>query len=100
MISIKDGAWYGSVGNKTITGPLADANRWTFVGLSYDGNGRAYLYIDNDDTQYQTTGLTPAQGQHLGIGYGGTTWTGTTDLVRIYSTYQDQSIFRTNKLTC
>lgn len=100
MISIKDGHWTASVGDATITGPAAEADTWAYVGIAYDGAGRANLYVDLDDDTYQATGITPAQGTTLAIGWGGTTWTGAIDKVTIHTTYQEQATFRTQRNQC
>lgn len=51
MISITNGSWTASVGDTTIIGPAARPGRWAYIGVSYDGVGRANLNIDLDDTQ-------------------------------------------------
>ncbi|AXE37791.1 hypothetical protein [Acidipropionibacterium virtanenii] len=100
MISITDGHWTASVGDATITGPAAEADTWAYVGIAYDGAGRANLYVDLDDDTYQATGITPAQGKTLGIGWGGTTWTGAIDKVTIHTTYQERATFRADREQC
>lgn len=103
MISILDGHWAASVGTTNapnIIGPEAEPDRWQYVGISYDGQGRANLYVDTDADQYQATGITQVQGATLGIGWGGKTWTGAIDLVSISTTYQEFKTFLAQRSAC
>lgn len=114
MISIKDVHWAGSVGTASapnIIGPAideSDLNVWHHIGLTYNGDlqtGIADLYIDGQRYSYQTSEpdnptITPIQGVTLGIGYGGTPWTGAIDNVRILTGYTNQSTMRTDATTC
>lgn len=94
-LGITNGYWTARVGDQTITGPAAAPNDWQYVGVSYDGSGRADLYVLGIDTQHVSTTVAERTGSRFGIGASPTkpAINGAVDHLRIWSTYQARAQF-------